>query len=70
MLLGIRRTSVTLLAHALQKKGLIHYRRGKISIRDPAGLEAAACECCGNLGPARCRSPQAATCASSARRAA
>src|SRR5262245_36867091 len=48
--LGIRRTTVTLLAQALQEKGLIQYRRGKIAVADPALVENAACECCVALG--------------------
>ena len=52
-LLGIRRTTVTLLAQQLQTQGLIDYARGKIVVRDLAKLKAAACECCGSLGPAR-----------------
>ena len=44
-MLGVRRTTVTLLAQALQKKGLIKYSRGQITIVDRRGLEACACEC-------------------------
>lgn len=44
-MLGVRRTTVTLLAQALQAKGLIRYRRGHISIVDRKGLSARACEC-------------------------
>jgi CRP-like cAMP-binding protein len=44
-MLGVRRTSVTLLARKLQADGLIHYRRGKIAVRDRVGLEEVACEC-------------------------
>ena len=44
-MLGVRRTTVTLVARALQKAGLITYRRGRIVIIDRAGLEEAACEC-------------------------
>lgn len=44
-MLGIRRTSVTLLAQALQERGIIKYSRGKIAILDRAALEAQACEC-------------------------
>ena len=44
-MLGTRRTTVTLVARALQEAGLIRYRRGKIEILDRAGLEEAACEC-------------------------
>jgi CRP-like cAMP-binding protein len=44
-LLGVQRTTVSAAAQALQRKGLIHYRRGQITIADRAGLEEAACEC-------------------------
>jgi CRP-like cAMP-binding protein len=44
-MLGIRRTTVTLVARSLQKAGLIRYTRGKITILDRRGLEEAACEC-------------------------
>ena len=44
-MLGVRRTTVTLLAQHLQRSGAIRYRRGKISILDRATLEACACEC-------------------------
>jgi len=44
-MLGIRRTTVTLVARALQRAGLIRYTRGKIVILDRPGLEEAACEC-------------------------
>jgi CRP-like cAMP-binding protein len=44
-MVGVRRTTVTLLAQALQEKGLIQYRRGHITILDRKRLEAAACEC-------------------------
>ena len=44
-MLGVRRTSVTLVASALQKAGLIKYRRGHISIKDGDGLRELACEC-------------------------
>lgn len=45
MMLGVRRTTVTIVARLLQTAGLIHYRRGVIRIRDRAGLEDAACDC-------------------------
>jgi len=48
-LLGIRRTTVTLIAQKFQTEGLIRYRRGKIEILDRAQLRAAACECCKSL---------------------
>lgn len=44
-MLGVRRTSVSLCAHSLQKSGLIRYSRGKITIVDHKGLEECACEC-------------------------
>jgi CRP-like cAMP-binding protein len=44
-MLGARRTSVTLAAGALQRSGLIEYRRGHIHIVDREGLERVACEC-------------------------
>lgn len=43
--LGIRRTTVTLVARKLQSAGLIRYSRGTIHLRDPAGLEECACDC-------------------------
>lgn len=52
-LLGMRRTTVTLIAQTLHNGGLIDYARGKIVVRDPARLAEAACECCSHLGPAR-----------------
>ena len=44
-MLGVRRTSVSLVAHTLQKAGLIRYRRGAIQIMDLEGLQETACEC-------------------------
>jgi CRP-like cAMP-binding protein len=44
-MLGVRRSTVTLIDRALQKAGLIEYRRGAITVLDRSGLEAAACEC-------------------------
>jgi CRP-like cAMP-binding protein len=44
-LLGIRRTTVTAIAHDLQTAGVISYRRGKIFVRDHDGLRSAACDC-------------------------
>ena len=46
-MLGVRRTTVTLVAGSLQAAGLIEYRRGRIEILDAARLEDAACECYG-----------------------
>jgi CRP-like cAMP-binding protein len=44
-MLGVQRTSVTLIARKLQAEGLIRYRRGRVEIIDRAGLERKACEC-------------------------
>lgn len=44
-MLGVRRASVTDIALALQKEGLIRYRRGAINLVDLPGLEGRACEC-------------------------
>ena len=44
-MLGVKRTSVTLVAHALQAAGLIEYRRGKIQILNVEALQDSACEC-------------------------
>jgi CRP-like cAMP-binding protein len=44
-MLGVRRTTVTVVANVLQQAGLIRYHRGQIEIVDRIGLEARACEC-------------------------
>jgi CRP-like cAMP-binding protein len=44
-MLGARRTTVTVVAGALQRSGYIEYRRGQVRIIDHKNLEAAACDC-------------------------
>jgi CRP-like cAMP-binding protein len=46
-MLGVQRTTVTVVARALQEKGYIRYRRGVVDIVDRPGLEATSCECYG-----------------------
>ncbi len=44
-MLGVRREMVNKVAGNLQKRGLITYVRGVLTILDNAGLEAASCGC-------------------------
>ena len=45
LMLGVRRSSVTLVAHELQRAGMIDYHSGTVTILDRKGLEEASCEC-------------------------
>ncbi|AWL92932.1 Crp/Fnr family transcriptional regulator [Bradyrhizobium ottawaense] len=44
-MLGVRRNAVSLVAHALQRAGIIHYSRGQIEILDLRALETTSCDC-------------------------
>ncbi len=46
-MLGVRREGVSIAAGRLQKKGLIKYVRGTITMLDRKALQSAACECYG-----------------------
>ena len=47
MMLGVQRTGVTAAAGALQRAGLIRYKRGNVTIIDRGGLQHRSCECYG-----------------------
>lgn len=45
VMLGVRRSTVSVAAGTLQRAGIIRYAHGKITVLDRVGLENAACEC-------------------------
>jgi CRP-like cAMP-binding protein len=45
MMLGVRRTTVSDVMGALQRAGLVRYRRGHVTILDHQALQQRACEC-------------------------
>lgn len=45
MMLGVRRTSVSLAMNTLQKTGIVQYRRGRVTILNRKALQDRACEC-------------------------
>ena len=47
MMLGVQRTGVSAAAGALQRAGLIRYKRGNVTIIDRRGLKQRSCECYG-----------------------
>jgi CRP-like cAMP-binding protein len=46
-MLGVRRESVAMAAGVLQQAGVIHGRRGHLTVLERAGLETRVCECYG-----------------------
>ncbi len=48
-MVGVQRPSLANAAAELREAGLIHYARGRITISDRPGLEAASCSCYGVL---------------------
>jgi CRP-like cAMP-binding protein len=44
-MLGVRRAGITQAAGGFQKRGLIRYTRGMLTLTNRAGMEAAACSC-------------------------
>jgi CRP-like cAMP-binding protein len=44
-MLGVQRSSVSVVAHTLQQAGLIKYSRGRIQIINLEGMQETACEC-------------------------
>jgi CRP-like cAMP-binding protein len=44
-MLGVRRATVNMATGVLKKAGLIRYTRGKMTVIDRPGLEAASCKC-------------------------
>jgi len=44
-MMGVRRNAISLVAHALQRAGIIRYSRGQIEITNLRALEATSCDC-------------------------
>lgn len=44
-MMGVRRMTISEIASSFRQRGLIDYTRGRITISDRAGLEAASCSC-------------------------
>jgi hypothetical protein len=50
-MLGVQRSSVSVVANTLQQAGLIRYSRGRIEILNLEGLQDASCECYATVKP-------------------
>ena len=48
-MLGVQRSTVSIVANTLQQAGLISYSRGRIEIVNLGGLQEACCECYGTV---------------------
>ena len=48
-MLGVQRSTVSVVTRTLQTAGLIQQSRGGITVANRAGLERAACECYGKI---------------------
>jgi CRP-like cAMP-binding protein len=48
-MMGVRRNAISLVAHALQRAGIIRYSRGQIEITDLPALERTSCDCYSTL---------------------
>jgi CRP-like cAMP-binding protein len=44
-MIGVQRNAVSMVAHALQKAGILRYSRGQLEIANAEGLRGASCEC-------------------------
>jgi CRP-like cAMP-binding protein len=44
-MIGVQRNAISIVAHALQQAGTIHYSRGHIDITNVEGLRETSCEC-------------------------
>jgi hypothetical protein len=47
LMLGVRRSGISVSAGLLQKAGMIRYAAGRMEVTDRPGLESVACECYG-----------------------
>jgi CRP-like cAMP-binding protein len=68
-MLGVRRTTVTIVARKFQYDGLIRYRRGRIVVVNRSELQKLACECyatCRRRSEAIMQVPEIAACKQSA----